>query len=61
MEKIKLEKHKDCIIGMDHNLDFIKHNQHSDTENFINNMLDSSLFPCITRPTRKKRQKIHQH
>ena len=52
MEKIKLEKHKDCIIGMDHNLDFIKHNQHSDTENFINNMLDSSLFPCITRPTR---------
>ena len=52
MEKIKLEKHKDCIIGMDHNLDFIKHSQHNDTENFINNMQDSSLFPCITWPTR---------
>ena len=52
MEKIRLEKHKDCIIGMDHNLDFIKHSQHNDTENFINNMLDSSLFPCIARPTR---------
>ena len=52
MEKIKLEKHKECIIGMDHNLDFIKHNQHTDTENFINKMVDSSLFLCITWPTR---------
>ena len=25
MEQIKQETHKDCIIGMDHNLDFIKH------------------------------------
>ena len=52
MEKIRLENHNDCIIGMDHNLDYIKHSQHKDTENFINNMLDSSLFPCITWPTR---------
>ena len=52
MEKIRLEKHNDRIIGIDHNLDFIKHSQHKDTENFINNMLDSSLFPCITWPTR---------
>ena len=31
MEHIKQETRKDCIIGMDHNLDFIKHTQHQDT------------------------------
>ena len=52
MDKIKLEKHKNVILGMDHNLDFIKSNIHSGTENFISTLLNKSLFPCITRPTR---------
>ena len=52
MDKIKLEKHKDIIIGMDHNLDFIKSNIHSGTEKFIGSLQAKSLFPCITRPTR---------
>ena len=51
MEQIKSEVHCDSIIGMDHNLDFIKFNCHKDTENFINMMLEKSSFPCITRPT----------
>ena len=37
---------------MDHNLDFLKHSSHSATDNFINMMIESSSFPCITRPTR---------
>ena len=52
MDRIKLEKHKNIILGMDHNLDLIKSNTHSGTENFISSLLDKSLFPCMTRPTR---------
>ena len=35
MDKIKLETHKDIVVGMDHNLDFLKSEQHSGTQNFI--------------------------
>ena len=52
MDKIKLETHKDIVVGLDHNLDFLKSEQHSGTQNFITSMLERSLFPCITRPTR---------
>ena len=37
---------------MDHNLDFLKANKHQNTENFVNSLLEKSLFPCISRPTR---------
>ena len=52
LNKLKLETHQDSIIGMDHNLYLTKHAQHESTEVFINNMLENSSFPCITRPTR---------
>ena len=52
LEHIKRETHKDCIIGMDHNLDFIKHTQHQYTSKFIETMLEYCMFLCITRPTR---------
>ena len=52
MDKIKLESHKDIVVGMDHNLDFLKSKNHSGTQNFITAMLDRLLFPCITRLTR---------
>ena len=41
----------DIIVGLDHNLDFLKANCHMDTQNFIEFNLDSNLLPCITRPT----------
>ena len=48
-----LNKIKECdvIIGMDHNLDFLKSSCHIDTQNFIEFNLESNLLPCITRPT----------
>ena len=52
MDKIKLETHKDIVVGMDHNLDFLKSEQHSGMQNFITSMLERSLFPCIIRLTR---------
>ena len=45
-------KNCDVVIGMDHNLDFLKSSWHMDTQKFIEFNLDSNLLPCITRPTR---------
>ena len=42
----------DVILGMDHNLDFLKSHLHENTQGFINYNLDNDLFPVITRPTR---------
>ena len=42
----------EVILGMDHNLDFLKSHLHENTQNFINYNLDNDLFPVITRPTR---------
>ena len=46
------EKGKDTIIGLDHNLDLLKHHQHRHTQSFLELMLENAQFPCITRPTR---------
>ena len=42
----------DIVLGMDHNLDFLKNHIHSSTQQFINLNFDHDLFPVITRPTR---------
>ena len=49
----KLQKiSPDVIIGMDHNLDFLKGEKHQPTNDFINLILDLQQLPTITRPTR---------
>ena len=40
------------MIGLDHNLDLIKHDRHRVTSNFIERNLDNQLLPTITKPTR---------
>ena len=40
------------IIGMDHNLDFLKCEKHKITNEFLESNIDTNLLPCITRPTR---------
>ena len=40
------------IIGLDHNLDFLKSEDHGGTSQFIHHNLDFNLIPTITRPTR---------
>ena len=40
------------ILGMDHNLDFLKLDKHKATGEFLDHNLDNNLLPCITRPTR---------
>ena len=40
------------IIGLDHNLDLLKSNEHRATQSFIENNLNNRLLPCISKPTR---------
>ena len=47
---------KECpngtIVGLDHNLDFLKACSHGQTNDFIQYNLDLGMIPIITRPTR---------
>ena len=49
---IKKDNPKGIIVGLDHNLDFLKANRHNITNEFIQCNLDFGLIPTITRPTR---------
>ena len=40
------------IIGSDHNMDFLKHEKHIHTRDFIETNLDYQLLPTVTKPTR---------
>ena len=51
-ELYKTSKSKKLILGMDHNLDFLKHSIHKRIQNFIELNLDNNPLLSITRPTR---------
>ena len=42
----------DIVIGLDHNLDLLKIENHKPTQDFFNINIDNQLFPTITKPTR---------
>ena len=46
------KKPKAIVVGLDHNLDFLKSATHRGTNQFIQHNLDFNLIPTITRPTR---------
>ena len=48
---MKKEKPKCILIGLDHDLDFLKANKHQATNDFVQNNLEFGLIPTITRPT----------
>ena len=49
MEKLRPRA---IVIGLDHNLDFLKSDSHGGTNQFIQHNLEANLVPTITRPTR---------
>ena len=49
---LKRNKHHEIIIGIDHNLDLLKVNSHSQTNEFLEINLRKSPIPCISKPTR---------
>ena len=48
----KIDKKVPIIIGIDHNMDFLKSNVHQLTQDFIEMNIDLGLIPVISRPTR---------
>ena len=50
--EMKKEKPTHIIIGLDHNLDFLKSAKHGPTSDFIEANLDFGMIPTVTRPTR---------
>ena len=52
LKKFSTPQIERLIIGLDYNLDFIKHDKHTPTKEFININLDKNLVPTITKPTR---------
>ena len=40
------------ILGMDHNLDLLKSENHKGTHEFLDLMLQHQLYPSVTRPSR---------
>ena len=49
---MKKDSPKGLIIGLDHNMDFLKAQQHHLTNEFIQLNLDFGMVPTITHPTR---------
>ena len=43
---------QNVVIGLDHNMDFLKSNKHESTQDFINQNLEQGMLPTVTRPTR---------
>ena len=48
---MKKENPKGIIIGLDHNLDFLKADKHQATNDFIQSNIDFGLIPTVTRLT----------
>ena len=49
---LKCQKNTELVMGIDHNLDFIKQHLHKPTKVFIESNIENNILPTITRPTR---------
>ena len=52
LQKFTQAQKERLILGLDHNLNLLKHNIHAPTQEFIDINLDLNLIPTITKPTR---------
>ena len=52
LNKFNPEEISRLILGLDHNMDFLKHKRHKPTKEFIALNLDYNLLPSFTKPTR---------
>ena len=48
----KLIAHQQVVIGLDHNLDLLKSNLHTQMQQFLDATIEHNLIPTITKPTR---------
>ena len=47
----RLQNEPIVLLAMDHNLDFLKHQTHSEMQRFLEINLGANLIPSITKPT----------
>ena len=47
----RLQREPIVLLAMDHNLDFLKHQIHSETQRFLEINLAANTLPSITKPT----------
>ena len=52
VNNLKSLKNTESIMGIDHNLDFIKQHLHKPTKVFTDSNIENNMLPTITRPTR---------
>ena len=52
LEQLNKLKNNEIILGMDHNINLLKHDVCPKTQDFIELNLDMDLLPVITKPTR---------
>ena len=52
VQVIKKSKPAGIVVGLDHNMDFLKCGMHVPTHRFLDEIMDLGLIPSITRPTR---------
>ena len=52
MNKFQPEELDRLMIGLDHNLDFLKHEKHRPTKDFIELNIDYHVLLSFTKPTR---------
>jgi len=52
LDKLTVDRRKKIFIAADTNIDLLKINSHSKTEEFLNTLLSFSFLPTITKPTR---------
>ena len=52
IDSLTNRKYKNMIVGLDHNLDFLKLKQHKHTKEFLDKLIEQDLLPTITKPTR---------
>ena len=48
LEQLTKLKTKEIILGMDHNINLLRHDVHPRTQDFIELNLDMNLLPVIT-------------
>ena len=48
----KLSAHQQVVIGLDHNLDLLKSNVHTQMQKFLEATIEHNLIPTITKSTR---------
>ena len=51
VKELQKIKNMTLVIGLDHNMDFLKSTNHVNTQNFLEGILETDLTPTITRPT----------